>query len=180
MKQTDVIAGLNEPIVFEDDRGSFREILNCTKPPFNSMFFIQQNISVNKKNVFRGLHYQQEYPQGKMVYVMRGRVIDFIVDLRKWSPNYKKVQWFELSAKRLNYLWVPQLFAHSFLSLEDDTAFCYNVFDNIRYQEDERCISFLSIPEIVDQVVKHVALEDVIITDKDRNGLHIDEAPDYD
>jgi len=180
MSEPKLITGMNEVTIFEDHRGGFTELWNSTKSPFSSLYFIQQNVSLNKKNVFRGLHYQEEYPQGKMVYVMRGRVIDFIIDLRKWSPNYKKVQMYELSEDKLNYLWVPQHFAHAFLSLEDNTAFCYNVFDNIRYPEDERCVSFLTVPEIVNEVVKHVLLEDIIITDKDRNGLHIDEAPDYD
>lgn len=171
--------GLNEPASFNDERGSFREMFNLSKPPFNTMYFVQQNISINKKNVFRGLHYQEEFPQGKMISVLRGRVLDFIIDMRKWSPNYKRVQVYELSEDRLNYLWVPQQFAHAFLSLEDDTAFCYNVFDNIRYPEDERCISFLSIPSLVEIVSAHVSLDQIIIADKDRNGLNIDEAPSY-
>lgn len=170
---------LVEPETYHDDRGSFRELLNTKRHPFYNMKFIQQNVSVNVKNVFRGLHYQEKYPQGKMVTVFRGRVLDFIIDLRKSSPDYKKLQIFELHQNKINYLFVPQYFAHGFFVLEENTVFSYNVFDNAREPKDERCISPYSIPELMQVIYKYTTEKNLIIADKDRNGLNINEAPVY-
>lgn len=167
--------------VFSDSRGSFREALNLTKPPFNSESvryrFIQQNISVNKKNVFRGMHYQLKNPQGKLVTILAGSVIDYIIDLREWSPNFKKVSKYFLSADEpeLANLWVPPGFAHGFHSLVNNTVFCYNVFHNPWVQGDEYSID----PYSVEMIQNSIKDAQIILSDKDKDSLTIGEAPFY-
>lgn len=116
-----------EPNVFGDDRGFFLESWN--KQTFADLGldldFVQDNHSRSQKSVLRGLHFQNPNPQGKLVRVVAGRVWDVAVDLRRASPTFG--QWFgtELSAANKRMFWVPQGFAHGFLSLEDGTDFIY-------------------------------------------------------
>ena len=117
-----------EPRVFKDDRGLFfesfnQDLFNAEAGPVN---FIQDNQSVSKKGVLRGLHFQNNpHAQGKLVRVAQGRVIDVAVDIRKDSPTYGKHLAVELSAENNKQFWVPAGFAHGFVSLEEDTIFCY-------------------------------------------------------
>jgi len=83
---------------------------------------VQQNVSTSRRGVLRGLHYQVERPQGKLLQVMHGRVHDVIVDLRRASPHFGRCFAFELRAEALQLLWVPPEFAHGFLALEDATV----------------------------------------------------------
>lgn len=163
--------GLIQPQIFPDDRGHFQEMVNMSKEPFSSELFIQQNVSYNKKYVFRGMHYQYKNPQAKLVTVLKGSVTDFIVDLREWSPNFGKVQSYQLSEKNRLSLWVPQCFAHGFLCLEDDTIFSYNVFDNPRVVGDEYSINPFSLGMEFGEFT--------IMSDKDRNGMSFKDAPKY-
>lgn len=120
-----------EPDVFEDQRGFFYESFNQQK--FNeaigeNIAFVQDNHSISKKGVLRGLHYQKApYEQGKLVRVITGEVFDVAVDIRRDSPTYG--QWVSeiLSGENKKQLWIPEGFAHGFLSLEDDTVFSYKV-----------------------------------------------------
>jgi len=125
-----------EPDVFQDDRGWFLESFNLQRFKsglqelgLNSPdYFVQDNLSSSKKGVVRGLHYQLEpHAQGKLVSVLHGAVFDVAVDLRPNSISYGK--WFalELSAANKKMLWIPEGFAHGFLSLEDDTCVSYKV-----------------------------------------------------
>ena len=115
--------------VFSDDRGLFFESFNDKK--FEEIFgenidFVQDNVSVSKKNVVRGLHFQKPpYDQGKLVQVLKGSVIDIAVDLRLGSKTYGKHISVELSAENNNMFWVPKGFAHGFVALEEDTIFSY-------------------------------------------------------
>lgn len=168
--------GLLQPQVFRDNRGSFREVFNMTKDPWRNEFFVQQNVSVNKKNVFRGLHYQYHNPQGKLVTVVNGAVIDYIVDLREWSANFGKVQQFILTADGCETLWVPPCFAHGFLSLHDNTVFSYAVFDNPREEGDEYSLNPLQFTDITGTL----QMIDVIMSDKDKKGILLKDAPVYD
>lgn len=167
--------------VFSDVRGSFREVLNLTEFPFNSESvkyrFIQQNISVSKKNAFRGLHYQLKNPQGKLVTVLNGAVTDYIIDLREWSPTFKKVSKYFLTADdpKSATLWVPPGFAHGFHSLMNNTVFCYNVFHNPWVQGDEYSID----PYSVEMIRNSLKDTEIILSDKDKASLQIGEAPFY-
>jgi dTDP-4-dehydrorhamnose 3,5-epimerase len=117
-----------EPKIFADERGLFFEFYNKNnfKEAGIDVSFVQDNISVSKAGVLRGLHFQHSpYAQGKLVFVMTGKVSDVVVDIRKDSPTYGKHFMIELSAMNRKMLWIPEGFAHGFLTLEDHTTFVY-------------------------------------------------------
>lgn len=121
-----------QPSIFPDERGYFFESYNSKK--FNAdgltMNFVQDNISKSQKGVLRGLHFQNPpYSQGKLVYVLRGEVLDVAVDLRKDSPTYGKHFTLRLSEKNKIQLYIPEGFAHGFATLEDNTIFAYKCTD---------------------------------------------------
>lgn len=116
-----------EPRVFGDERGFFMETWNAdvfAKADLD-LTFVQDNHSRSQKGVLRGLHFQNPRPQGKLVRVTRGAVFDVAVDLRWSSPHFGKWVGVELSAQNRRMFWVPEGFAHGFLTLEDDTDFLY-------------------------------------------------------
>lgn len=117
-----------EPVVHGDHRGFFMESFN--QKVFNEVtntnyIFVQDNHSSSRRGVLRGLHYQKEKPQGKLVRVTRGEVFDIAVDLRKNSASFG--HWFgiKLTADNKKQLWLPPGFAHGFVVLEDSTEFLY-------------------------------------------------------
>lgn len=120
-----------EPAVFPDERGYFMETYN--QKDFEEaglgITFVQDNQSMSVKGVLRGLHFQKQYPQGKLVRVVRGKVFDVAVDLRKDSQTYGK--WFgvELSAENKKQFYIPEGFAHGFLVLSEEAEFCYKCTD---------------------------------------------------
>lgn len=120
-----------EPAVHGDSRGYFMETYNQRDMEENglNMVFVQDNQSMSKKGVLRGLHFQKEFPQGKLVRVIRGNVFDVAVDLRSGSKTYGK--WFgvELSAENKKQFYISEGFAHGFLVLSDEAEFCYKVTD---------------------------------------------------
>lgn len=116
-----------EPRVFGDARGIFMETWNAesfSKEGLN-ISFVQDNHSRSQKGVLRGLHFQNPGPQGKLIRVTQGAVFDVAVDLRKSSPHFGHWVGVELSAKNNRMFWVPEGFAHGFLTLEDNTDFLY-------------------------------------------------------
>lgn len=127
--------------VFGDDRGYFMETYNYNqfKDAGLDMIFVQDNQSKSKKGVLRGLHFQNSYPQGKLVRVIKGEVFDVAVDLRKESNTYG--EWFGvlLSEENKKQFYVPKGFAHGFLVLSDEAEFCYKCTDYY-HQEDENGI----------------------------------------
>ncbi len=137
-----------EPAVFADDRGWFCE--SWSQPRFDAALaalglaaprpFVQDNHSVSRAGVLRGLHYQlPPHAQGKLVRVVKGAAFDVAVDIRPGSPHFGR--WFgaELSAANRRQLWIPEGFAHGFVALEDDTHFLYKTTDT--YAKDcERSI----------------------------------------
>lgn len=120
-----------EPTVFNDERGYFVETYNQNdmKAAGLDMVFVQDNQSMSVKGVLRGLHFQKQYPQGKLVRVIRGRVFDVAVDLRKNSKTYGKWYGMELSAENKKQFYISEGFAHGFLVLSDEAEFCYKVTD---------------------------------------------------
>ena len=108
-----------EPTVFKDERGYFVETYNQNdmKEAGLDMVFVQDNQSMSTRGVLRGLHFQKQFPQGKLVRVVRGKVFDVAVDLRSDSKTYGK--WFgvELSAENMKQFYIPEGFAHWFLSI---------------------------------------------------------------
>lgn len=120
-----------EPTVHGDSRGYFVETYNKRDmEEFGlNMNFVQDNQSMSVKGVLRGLHFQKQYPQGKLVRVIKGKVFDVAVDLRKGSKTYGK--WFgvELTEENKKQFYVSEGFAHGFLVLSDVAEFCYKVTD---------------------------------------------------
>lgn len=116
-----------EPRVFGDARGFFMETWNAASfaAAGLDLAFVQDNHSRSQKGVLRGLHFQNPGPQGKLVRVTSGAVFDVAVDLRASSPTFGKWFGIELTAANRRMLWVPEGFAHGFLTLEDDTDFLY-------------------------------------------------------
>lgn len=116
-----------EPKVFGDERGFFMESWNAAAfaKAGLDLTFVQDNHSRSQKGVLRGMHFQNPGPQGKLVRVVRGAVFDAVVDLRRSSPTYGKWAGIVLSAENKRMFWVPEGFAHGFLTLEDDTDFLY-------------------------------------------------------
>jgi dTDP-4-dehydrorhamnose 3,5-epimerase len=118
-----------EPVVFQDERGVFFESFQQEK--FNELIgqqltFVQENESISKKGVVRGLHFQNPpHAQGKLVRVVKGSVLDVAVDIRKDSLTYGKYISVVLSSENRKQLWIPAGFAHGFVALEDDTVFQY-------------------------------------------------------
>lgn len=130
-RETNLIGALIiTPKKFEDYRGCFFE--SYRREEFNSVGlpieFVQESVSVSKKGVLRGLHFQRPpYAQGKLIRVAHGAIKDVIVDIRKGSRTYGKWQSFYLDDKKSEMLWVPEGFAHGFLALEDKTIFEYKL-----------------------------------------------------
>ena len=120
-----------EPTVFKDERGYFVETYNQNdmKEAGLDMVFVQDNQSMSTRGVLRGLQFQKQCPQGKLVRVVRGKVFDVAVDLRSDSKTYGK--WFgvELSAENMKQFYIPEGFAHGFLVLSDEAEFCYKCTD---------------------------------------------------
>ena len=120
-----------EPTVHGDSRGYFMETYNLRdmEAAGLNMRFVQDNQSMSVKGVLRGLHFQKEFPQGKLVRVIRGRVFDVAVDLRKSSSTYGKWYGVELSEENKKQFYISEGFAHGFLVLSDTAEFCYKVTD---------------------------------------------------
>ena len=121
-----------EPTVFGDERGFFYESFNQRQ--FNALTgldvdFVQDNHSRSAKNVLRGLHYQIQCPQGKLVRVVQGRVFDVAVDMRASSPTFGQHVGVELSAENKRMFWIPEGFAHGFLVLSDSAELLYKTTD---------------------------------------------------
>ncbi|MCY1301327.1 dTDP-4-dehydrorhamnose 3,5-epimerase [compost metagenome] len=131
-----------EPRVFGDERGFFYESYNARvfeeltglKPDF-----VQDNHSSSQRGVLRGLHYQVQQAQGKLVRVVQGEVFDVAVDIRRRSPTFGQWTGAYLSAENKHQMWVPEGFAHGFLVLSETTEFLY-MTTNYYAPEHERCI----------------------------------------
>ena len=131
-----------EPRVFGDDRGFFYESFNRLK--FAELLgrdvdFVQDNHSRSVKGVLRGLHYQIQHPQAKLVRVVQGSVLDVAVDIRKSSPTFGRHVAVELSAENKRMFWMPEGFAHGFAVLSDTAEFLYKTTD-YWFPEHERCL----------------------------------------
>ncbi|PMS36896.1 dTDP-4-dehydrorhamnose 3,5-epimerase [Trinickia symbiotica] len=133
---------LIEPKVFGDARGFFYESFNArnfAEAVEQGIGFVQDNHSRSAKGVLRGLHYQIEHAQGKLVRVVEGTVFDVAVDLRRSSPTFGKWAGFVLSGENHRQLWIPPGFAHGFVVLSDTAQFLYKTTD-YWYPEFERCL----------------------------------------
>lgn len=159
---------LFEPKVFGDERGFFFESFNHQR--FEAVIgrnvnFVQDNHSRSSQNVLRGLHYQIKQPQGKLVRVIQGEVFDVAVDLRKSSPTFGQWVGVHLSAENKHQLWVPEGFAHGFVTLSETAEFLYKTTDYYA-PEYERSL-FWNDPELG---IKWPFHGEATLTSKDANA----------
>lgn len=165
-----------QPKVFVDARGAFFEAYNRRRLAETGIGqdFVQDNQSISKKNVLRGLHYQIRQPQGKLIRVLSGEIFDVAVDCRKSSQSFGQSVHIILSAANRKMLWIPAGFAHGFLVLSDTAEVLYKTTD-FYAPEFERTLLWndpqLSIPW---------PSADPLLSDKDRQGRVLAEAETFD
>ena len=164
-----------EPTVYEDERGFFFESFNHKKfeeAIGRKVTFVQDNHSKSSKGVLRGLHYQlPPHAQGKLVRVVQGEVFDVAVDIRKTSPTYGKWVAETLSAENKMQLWIPEGFAHGFLTLSETAEFLYKT-NNYYSFGSERCIRW-NDRDLGILWPKHIG---VSVSAKDASGITFENA----
>ena len=155
-----------EPTVHQDERGYFVETYNQRDFEEAGLYytFVQDNQSMSVKGVLRGLHFQKEFPQSKLVRVIRGTVFDVAVDIRKNSPTYGKWYGVELSEDNKKQFLISEGFAHGFVVLSDVAEFCYKVTD-FYHPGDEGGIAY-NDPDIG---IEWPAAGNLIMSQKDQN-----------
>ena len=156
------------PDIFSDSRGSFSESWN--KFDFNQLIkkdveFVQDNESISKRGVLRGLHYQLKKPQGKLIRAIEGKVFDVAVDLRQSSRNFGKWCSIVLDSKKFNQIWIPPGYAHGFLVLSSVAKVHYKT-DNYWHNESEKTIIWNDKDLDIDWPENN----NIIVSDKDNNG----------
>ena len=166
-----------EPKVFGDARGFFYESFN--QKAFNeatglNLNFVQDNHSRSSKGVLRGLHYQIQQPQGKLVRVVRGAVFDVAVDIRKGSATFGQWVGVELSEENHKQLWIPAGFAHGFMVTSESAEFLYKTTDYYA-PEHERCIAW-NDPALG---IQWPLTTEPSLSVKDQQGLALDEAETF-
>ena len=154
-----------EPKCIGDNRGYFMETYNYEdfKNAGLSQVFVQDNQSLSKKGVLRGLHYQIKHPQGKLVRVLKGEVFDVVVDIRPGSKTFGKWHGEYLSEENKRQFYVPEGFAHGFLVLSEEAEFAYKCTD-FYHPEDEGGIIWNDKDLNIDWPIKDM---DIIISEKD-------------
>ncbi|CAB3883666.1 dTDP-4-dehydrorhamnose 3,5-epimerase [Achromobacter anxifer] len=166
-----------EPRVLGDERGFFFESYN--QAAFEAATglrrnFVQDNHSRSARNVLRGLHYQVEQTQGKLVRVCAGEIFDVAVDLRRASPTYGKWVGTRLSAENRRQAWIPEGFAHGFLTLSEFAEVLYKTTDYYAPQH-ERCIRW-DDPQLA---IAWPCQQPPVLSEKDRNGAPFAGAPAF-
>lgn len=169
---------LLSPKIYRDERGAFLETFNSRVMAEAGLptEWVQDNFSLSKKNVLRGIHYQITQPQGKLVRVTEGAVLDVAVDLRRSSAAFGKHVAVELSAEAGEMLWIPAGFGHGFLALTDGVGFAYKVTDYYS-PAAERTIVW-NDAEI--GIAWPIAAENAIVSEKDRAGAWLRDAEVFD
>ncbi|WP_335916789.1 dTDP-4-dehydrorhamnose 3,5-epimerase [Shewanella chilikensis] len=172
-----------EPTVFGDERGWFMESFNENK--FHQELeklglptprkFVQDNHSMSKQGILRGLHYQTENTQGKLVRVVSGEVFDVAVDIRKDSPTFGQWVGVVLSAENKRQLWVPEGFAHGFYVMSEFAEFLYKTTDY--YNPSSEISLKWDDPSL--SITWPILDSEVHLSDKDGLGLSFDEAPKF-
>ena len=159
-----------EPDVYKDDRGFFMETFHIEryrKLLGTNLDFVQDNISRSSRNVLRGMHFQRNYPQGKIVKASRGEILDVIVDLRKDSPTYGTWESFKLSEQNKLQVWIPPGLAHGFLVISDSADFEYKCTEYY-HPEDQNCLMWNDPEVAIDWPI-----DDPILSEKDKQGLFL-------
>ncbi len=166
---------LIEPTVFGDARGFFLESFNqraFAQATGLNLNFVQDNHSRSSQGVLRGLHYQIEQAQGKLVRVVRGAVFDVAVDIRRDSPSFGQWVGYELSEQNQRQLWIPPGFAHGFLVLSESADFLYKTTQYYS-PAHERCIRWNDEQIAIQWPIANVPR----LSEKDASGLPLAQAP---
>tara|TARA_B100000029_G_scaffold217062_1_gene214877 strand:+ start:30343 stop:30885 length:543 start_codon:yes stop_codon:yes gene_type:complete len=161
-----------KPSVFEDQRGFFFESYNrkdYKKILGKNISFVQDNQSKSKKNVLRGLHFQIKKPQGKLIRVLKGKILDVVVDLRKDSKSFSNSYSIFLTEESKEQLWVPPGFAHGFLVMSEYAEVSYKTTD-YWYPEYEKTLVWNDPNVSVDWPINNP-----LLSEKDSNGLSLSE-----
>ncbi len=165
-----------EPKIFSDDRGFFCESFNereFLKQTGMDVTFVQDNQSHSVQGVLRGLHYQVQQAQGKLVRVVHGKIFDVVVDLRPNSTTFGKWESFELSEKNYQQLWIPPGLAHGFLTLSEAADVLYKTTDYYA-PEHERTLAWNDSEVGIQWPFQQV--NQIKLSEKDRHGLVWEEA----
>ena len=172
---------LLQPKVFGDERGFFYESFNQQRfeeAIGRSVSFVQDNHSCSAKGVLRGLHYQVQQPQGKLVRVVAGEVFDVAVDLRAGSKTFGQWVGELLSAENKRQLWIPEGFAHGFLVLSDSAEFLYKTTDYYAPQH-ERCLLWNDGQVAIDWPLARLDGVALQLSAKDQQGLPLASTETY-
>ncbi len=163
-----------EPTAFGDDRGYFMETYqyNDFAAAGIDVKFVQDNQSKSKKGVLRGLHFQKNFPQSKLVRVISGEVYDVAVDLRAGSPTYGKYEGAILSAENRRQFFIPKGFAHGFVVLSDEAEFVYKV-DDFYHPNDEGGLMWNDPAIGIDWPIPQDM--EIILSDKDKVNPTLDK-----
>lgn len=167
-----------EPTVFGDERGFFLESYNqrdFDRAVGREVRFVQDNHSRSRKGVLRGLHYQLEQPQGKLVRVVSGEIFDVAVDIRRSSPTFGNWVAETLSAENKRQLWVPEGFAHGFLVLSEDAEVLYKATD-FYAPDTERVIIWNDADIGIEWPTQNITPPNVILSSKDSDAPNLAEA----
>lgn len=165
-----------EPTIFGDERGYFMETYN--KADFEELGlnyeFIQDNQSMSKKGVLRGLHFQKQHPQAKLVRCIKGKVFDVAVDLRPGSKTYGKWEGIILTEENKKMFMVPRGFAHGFLVLSEEAQFTYKI-DNTYDPASEGGLAWNDPDVAIDWPLGDMKIGDLLTSEKDRKWPYLKE-----
>lgn len=161
--------------VFGDNRGYFMETYNYEqfKEAGLDMVFVQDNQSKSRKGVLRGLHFQKNHPQGKLVRATKGEVFDVAVDLRKDSKTYGKWVGVVLSEENKKQFYIPEGFAHGFVVLSDEAEFCYKCTE-LYHPEDEGGLAWNDSDVNVEWPIE--GIDELIFSEKDKKWKGLKES----
>lgn len=154
--------------IFNDERGKYIKLFS--KDELKTLGieneFVDDNYLISKKGSIRGLHCQIKNPEAKLLSCIEGKILDIVVDLRETSETYKQFFTFELDSKENKILYIPEGFAHGFLSLEDSKVIYKS--SNYYFAEDQYGISIFSKKLKINEILKRYKIEEILITEKDK------------
>ncbi|MHB1022602.1 MAG: dTDP-4-dehydrorhamnose 3,5-epimerase [Acidobacteriaceae bacterium] len=168
---------LLEPSTYADGRGWFAEVFNTSTFRAAGLpeQFVQDNQSLSRRGVLRGLHYQLGQQQGKLVRAVSGHIYDVAVDLRRNSPTFAQWAGFNLVEEKLQFLWIPEGFAHGFLALSETATVLYKT-TALYYPPGERCIRWNDPDLKIEWPLSQIGAEGPILSGKDAIGSLFREA----
>jgi len=153
---------------FEDERGKYIKLFSeqQLKELGLEIKFVEDNYLISKKGTIRGLHYQKKNSEAKLLTCLKGKIIDIVSDVRENSKNYGKFYTFEINSEDRKFIFIPEGFAHGFLSLEDSEV--YYKSSNYYYPNDQYGVTVFSKELKLNKILKKYKIKNLIITEKDK------------